>query len=207
MTTNNITPDDILSDADNRRLSEMMAIKKHVYAFINKKELLKFILHIIDSTEVVAFERKHDRRFLNLMNLSMALQLDVKKATEKYEVSDLKDPKKNGSRETTMTARANFLRELIVVPFTDLMGNMLSTIIDKEPDEDYQYSEWIFNILPENYKELRNSVSSFIELEDGDKEKIKNDLKFMYGMCSAFVFPPEEVDLNEDTGFTLEFLL
>jgi hypothetical protein len=50
-------------------------------------------------------------------------------------------------------------------------------------------------------------VSNFVELSKTEKEEMKDNFKFMFGMASAFVFPPEDVSLNEDTGFTLEFLL
>ena len=61
--------------------------------------------------------------------------------------------------------------------------------------------------LPENYRELRTSVNNFVNLSDEERERMKQDFRFMFGMASAFVFPPDEVDLDEDEGFTLEFLL
>lgn len=204
---NEITPDDILSEEDNRRLSEMITIKKHVYAFINKDELLRFILHLIDSSEIIRFERKHDRRFLSLMNLSMSLVLDVEKAIEKYGVPEIIEKPVANGRDVAMNARANLLRDLIVVPFTNLMNNMLGEIIDHAPAEGYEHSEWIAKILPENYRDLKNQINSFKEMTGAEKQQLKDEMKFMYAMASAFVFPPEEVSLNEDTGFTLEFLL
>ena len=206
MNTQNITPDDILSDEENRRLSEMMSIKKHVYAFINKDKLVQYILHLIDRTGFVRFERKHDRRFATLTNLSMSLVLDVAKAVELRGVEGVRIS--DGiSRDDVINNRAAFLREVIVVPFTDLMSNMLGTIIDKEPPKEYEDLQWVFDILPENYRELRTSVNNFVNLSDEERERMKQDFRFMFGMASAFVFPPDEVDLDEDEGFTLEFLL
>lgn len=198
-----ITPDDILGDEENKRLSEMMSIKKHVYAFINKDKLVEFILHLIDSSGVVRFERKHDRRFVNINNLSMSLLVDLDK------LSDVENVVKTDSntRDQVIEARASYLREILVVPFTDLMSNMLGTIIDKEPAKDYVHRDWIFEILPENYRELRTSVNNFVDLSKEERARMKQDFRFMFGMASAFVFPPEEIDLNEDNGFTLEFLL
>lgn len=205
--TANVTPDDVLSEQENQRLSEMIAIKKHVYAFLNKEKLVEFILHIIDSSGVVSFERKHDRRFLKLENLSMALLLDLEAAAAKFEMEDLFEANNSFGREKTMTARANLLRELIVVPFTDMMSNILNTIIDQGPTEEYVHHDWLLQILPENFRELRKSVNNFRELSKEEKEQMKKDFKFMFGMASAFVFPPEDVNLNEDPGFTIEFLL
>ena len=206
MNTQNITPDDILSDEENRRLSEMMSIKKHVYAFINKDKLVQYILHLIDRTGFVRFERKHDRQFVTLTNLSMSLVLDVAKAIELRGVEGIRIS--DGiSRDDVINNRAAFLREVIVVPFTNLMSNMLGTIIDKEPPKEYEDLQWVFDILPENYRELRTSVNNFVNLSNEERERMKQDFRFMFGMASAFVFPPDEVDLDEDESFTLEFLL
>jgi hypothetical protein len=206
MNTQNITPDDILSDEENRRLSEMMSIKKHVYAFINKDKLVQYILHLIDRTGFVRFERKHDRRFVTLTNLSMSLVFDVAKAVELYGVEGIRSS--DGlSRDDIINNRAAFLRETIVVPFTDLMSNMLGTIIDKEPSKEYEDLQWVFDILPENYRKLRTTVNNFIDLSDEERERMKQDFRFMFGMASAFIFPPDGIDLDEDEGFTLEFLL
>ena len=204
MNTQNITPDDILSDEENRRLSEMMSIKKHVYAFINKDKLVQYILHLIDRTGFVP-QRGLDALH-TLTNLSMSLVLDVAKAVELRGVEGVRIS--DGiSRDDVINNRAAFLREVIVVPFTDLMSNMLGTIIDKEPPKEYEDLQWVFDILPENYRELRTSVNNFVNLSDEERERMKQDFRFMFGMASAFVFPPDEVDLDEDEGFTLEFLL
>jgi hypothetical protein len=208
MTTSTITPDDILSDEDNKHLSEMIAIKKHVYAFIDKTKLIQFILQLIDSSEVIKFERKSDRKFLNILHLTMSLVLDVHKASEKYELSDLIQlTSEDDNYKATITSRSNLIRSIVVIPFSELMNTILGVIIGIEIKEDYEYKDLVYEILPKDYISLRKNITSFVELTEEEKIKMNEEYKFMYSMASAFIFPSNSSDLNEDTGFTLEFLL
>jgi hypothetical protein len=201
---NTITPDNVLNDEENRHLSQVIAVKKHIYSYINQSELIQFLLKVIDESGIVSFERQSDRRFVNLKNISLSLQLDLKKASKLY--PDRQLVTSTGSRNTAMSQRAELLRETVVVPFTTMVNTLLQTVLHESVDEDFEHIDWLLRILPEDFASLAQSINNFADVAN-NKERIEKDFYFLLSMTSAFVFPPEEIDIDEDTGFTLEFLL
>lgn len=195
-------------DEQNIRLAHVMTIKKHIYSFIDQKKLIEFLLFLIDKSEVIKFEVASDRKFINLRNLSISLVLNVKAAEKKYGTEYLYDNTNDpNSRDIIINSRVSLIRQLIVEPFVELINNLLGTIIKRELKVDYPYGEWIEKILPENKESLINSVNNFVEYSEVDKVRMQKDFEFLLSMCSAYVFPPDDININIDTGFTLEILV
>lgn len=205
---NDISQDAFLDEEANRHLAQVLAVKKHIYSYINQAELIKFLLHVIDGAGFVSFERQTDRRFIKLHNLSLSLLFDIKKAKlisgTDAELSLSRD---GGNRDAVMDTRSELLRAAIVGPFSSMMNTMLHVILHGEIPEDFEYTEWMMKILPDDFEKLSKSINNFAGLEEKNRDKLTKDFSFLFRMASAFVFPPESVDINVDTGFTLEFLL
>lgn len=192
------------TEDENIRLAHVMTIKKHIYSFIDQKKLIEFLLFLIDKSEVIKFEVASDRKFINLKNLSISLILNVKAAEKKYGSRFLLS---GDDRDLVVNGRVNLARELIVEPFVELINTLLGTIIKRETKKDYPYTEWIDKILPENRDSLVSSVNNFVEYSEIDKVRMQKDFEFLLSMCSAYVFPPENININTDNGFTLEILV
>jgi hypothetical protein len=206
--THDLTPDEILDAEDNKRLSQMIAIKKHIYAFINQKELINFILHLVDGSQIASFERAADRRFLNLRNLSLSLKLDIRKMAQLYPEVEIFEKSDRENRDSVKKNRESIMRELIVMPVSNMMNTMLRAILHGEVPDDFPYADWMLKILPDDFETLADSINNFSDT-GANKERLEKDFFFMFSLSSAFVFPPEDSSegLNDDTGFTLEFLL
>jgi hypothetical protein len=209
--SNNITPDQILTEEENKRLSRMISVKKHIYSYVDNKKLIEFLLHLIDTSGLLAFERKSDRRFLNLRNLSLSLAFDVEAAKQRYPKADyISHNMKDGeSRPHVIDRRTAIVRELVVTPFVNLMNTMLRAILHGTIPEEYEHTQWIMSILPDDFETLANSINTFVDLMS-KKNELEEDF-FMFGLTSALTYPPEDKErpssLDQDPGFTLEFLL
>ena len=186
-----MTPDEILTSEEDEQLREIISIKKHLFQFLNKKELLNFIIQKIDETGCIEFERDSDRKFLNFDNLSIQLQFDLSK-----EPSLLQN---NTNREKVMSLRSEFAHEKIVKPFLAVMTEIFLFFISTEENPSTNAKPFITDnavrILPDH-------------LDEKEKEKLALQFNFMLGLTSAFVFPPNEsISLDADPGFTMEIML
>ena len=190
-----------LHTEDDRLLSQIVAVKRHVYSFIDQKKLAEFFVSLVDNSGLIRFEIPSDRRFVSVRNLSVALVMDTTSAAAI-------DPEVlSEHRPVATNARTTIIREKIVAPFIEMMTNILKEILHGL-DEEYVHREWMEKILPVERESLVGSINNFLfDTTAEDREEIAKEAGFLLGMCSALVFPPLDTDLNEDGGFTLEIMI
>jgi hypothetical protein len=187
--------DTILKEDDNNNIDKLMNIKYNLFKFINRDELIKYLVYLIDSSECITFERNGDRNYISHNKPSINLVLNLEKIDELYNVESM-----NGNYSKKIQTRTNVVYKEIINPFSKLFINIFNRILDREI-EDASLDEWIDRIVihEENLKDKINNINT----DDID------NLKFIFSSISSIGFPPNvnNLDLNVNRSCNIEFLL
>lgn len=203
-----LTPDDFLDSEDNKYIASLVEIKRHIYSYIDKAALLRFIISLIETDGIITFAREDDKDFIEFHNMSFDLVLNASKLKKTYPKIFQSANAINGSDgyEETIEARKEVVRNLVIIPYSEMMSNLLGMVLGHTPVADYPYLSIIQSILPKNYLELSKHSTAFKDVSE-NKEEAVEDFKFLFSVISSIRFAPEDTNLDEDTTFLLEIML
>ena len=197
---------------DNEDLfNRFFVVKKHIYSFLNKKELLKLLVENIEENGHIKFVLESDKRFLNFNQLSLNLTL-TEKALEDFPSLKMKNSKDKKFEEE----RRNFIYQKINEPLMVIIQYIFLIITNRFTEEDEKQipfslitKERIAKILPNmDYSQLIQSVNNFTVFSEDEQETISDNFQFIFNVCSSVTFPlSEETDFNEDRSFTMEIIM
>ena len=195
-----------MSELTNKELDRMIALmasaKKSLFSFINRQELINFVLEQIDNSGILVFERERNRKFISVMRPSMDL-LFVNLDNEIINHSEFFVNESLSNFEDVIKYRTKLVHTLVSEKVNNIMNMIIRNItLDEIPEGEYE-KEWLNKLIinvDENTKFLLNNIN--IELQENG---IKN-ISSLSSNVSAIIFPPEGTDINVNKGFTIEFM-
>ena len=195
-----------MSELTNKELDKMIALmasaKKSLFSFIDRQELINFVLEQIDTSGILVFERERNRKFISVMRPSMDL-LFVNLDNEIINHSEFFVNESLSNFEDVIKYRTKLVHTLVSEKVNNIMNMIIRNItLDEIPEGEYE-KEWLNKLIinvDENTKFLLNNIN--IELQENG---IKN-ISSLSSNVSAIIFPPEGTDINVNKGFTIEFM-
>ena len=194
-----------MSELTNKELDKMIALmasaKKSLFSFIDRQELINFVLEQIDTSGILVFERERNRKFISVMRPSMDL-LFVNLDNEIINHSEFFVNESLSNFEDVIKYRTKLVHTLVSEKVNNIMNMIIRNItLDEIPEGEYE-KEWLNKLIinvDENTKFLLNNIN--IELQE-------NGIKIssLSSNVSAIIFPPEDTDINVNKGFTIEFM-
>ena len=194
-----------MSELTNKELDKMIALmasaKKSLFSFIDRQELINFVLEQIDNSGILVFERERNRKFISVMRPSMDL-LFVNLDNEIINHIEFFVNESLSNFEDVIKYRTKLVHTLVSEKVNNIMNMIIRNItLDEIPEGEYE-KEWLNKLIinvDENTKFLLNNIN--IELQE-------NGIKIssLSSNVSAIIFPPEDTDINVNKGFTIEFM-
>lgn len=198
-----INIDSLMKLEDEEHLTKILEVKKRFSSYFDREAIIDFFIQIVNDSSCLTFERPNPKPYISRMKPSLYLLMDINKAKAKYPKLSIFE--KNSDREDVLTCRSNIVHSEIVSVFMQLMETILKRIVKEDIDEsNFKYSEFITKVFPHDFVEMQSKINNILDFTQGKDASIE-ELMFIYGMTSAVVFP--EVDLDNDTGLTLEFMI
>jgi len=189
-----------LTDTEDTQTEKLLTIKKTIGNFLDREVLIDFFIEVVNKSSCINFERKNVKRYISRNRPSLSLIMDIDKAKKSYPKLTIEEKKDNRSK--VMDDRQSIIHKEIISPFVELMSAIFKKIMGEETEYAKDYKDYIEKIFPHDFSEMKNKLNNFINLEDN-----KKDVLFIFSLASGTCFPPLDISMNEDTGFTLDFLI
>ncbi len=200
--------DDNMDDRDRLAVESSFAVRRHIFAHIDRRALLDYVAHLVDTSGFIRFERERDKKYLNPLRPTLNLIMDLD-AAEESSGEQLRESEVG--RERAMNVRGRLVHDTVSVKSAEIIRAILDEILTGKTVP--ELSEHMAKINPKGHSpemvDIINNYRTRIYTPEGATSPVDEGIGFMLANISAVIFPPGEDGsgvLDTDTGFTLEFM-
>jgi hypothetical protein len=197
--------DALLNTDDDNELENLLVIKKTLTYFFDRSAIIDFFIDIVKNSSCIEFERDNPKRYISISKPLLELKMDVASAKKKFPKLAFSEDKGQTNRAEVMTNRSNLVHDEINKNFMTLIENILHFIITDKYDETFKYASYVRKVFPHDSKGAKEKINNFFVKKS--KDSILKQTIFVFGLASSVNFPPPDVSLNDDTSFSVEFMI
>lgn len=196
--TNNNLDDLIVSD-DDHELIKLLTVKKHILNFMNKQEIVNFLVKLVKNSKLIEFERPNPE---NYISPSMPV-LEIKIVENTVKSKFPKEFAKANSRKEILDFRSKVIYDELLIHFTNMMTDIYNYLVIGKEKFTSLYLDDISKIINLDVT-TKEQINSIFMPEDS-----KEDFLFIFSMIYAVNFPYDNpnVDITKDLGCTVEVLI
>lgn len=201
MSENNL--DNIMhtTQEENDEIIKLLKVKKHILNFLDKKEIIKFLIKLVNKSNLVKFQRSNPENYIIPSMPVLELEVDTNKLQNSAKYKDLLE-NAGTDRTKILNVRSTVVKDEILTPFSNLMVDLYQVLVNNKEANKSIYRKDIDKILI-NDKVHPLAINSIYKVND------ESELLFIFSLVYAVNFPFDnpDIDIMKDTSCAVEFLI
>lgn len=190
---------DSLLDNEDKELAKILTIKKHILNFMDKQEIVNFLVGLVKNSTTLKFERPNPENYISPSMPILEILIDTEAAATKYPT----EFSKAKTRKEILDFRSLVVYNELLTHFTNMMTDIYNFLVIGKENYTSMYHDSIMKIIDLSVTTKDHINSIFTPSDD------KEDLLFIFSMIYAVNFPYDnpDIDINKDLGCTVEIMI